>query len=577
MCDAPVATTLQSLPDRPALIGGLRDTAERIRQAEIDQLLLIAACAQAYSWIDEYADHDADARVLHGERLLPVGADGTPYVAEFLVLEVGPALGVSPAAASQQITDVLNLQHRHPRLWAHVIAGHVRFAAARKVAQTVAARGLPQALALRVDERLAPWAPGWGTTKMVNQAERLCAVIDPEGEEHRRQRALDERYVNTQPAGGGVIELSARLDGPAGLRLEATITELAGILADQPDPLLTTEQQNALVAWPAGADRSPRARALELLGTPAKAAALLAAGRTAAGTDHSGTQHSGPDQTGPDCTSPGARCGGGVSRAVGATSSPHIDDAHGCGRHACVTSPPSAGTAGDMVLQLEVRVRPDETARGAGGEVTGLGVVARSQLDQLLADASKVIERPVVDLNADHQTSGYAPTPAQRWAVLAREQVVAFPFATRSPRSRFADLDHVVPWPMGPTATHNLIPLDRRAHRAKTHGRFRVEPVRPGVVKWTTPTGQTYWVSPHGTFTDDPAVERKLDPNGVRRRTRAATRQAARLARDNARAALEAEARQAAARLLERAPELIPLDPALHQPGRLGPAEARAA
>ncbi|GAB3622726.1 hypothetical protein GCM10027418_08080 [Mariniluteicoccus endophyticus] len=547
MCDAPVATTLQSLPDRPALIGGLRDTAERIRQAEIDQLLLIAACAQAYSWIDEYADHDADARVLHGERLLPVGADGTPDVAEFLVLEVGPALGVSPAAASQQITDVLNLQHRHPRLWAHVIAGHVRFAAARKVAQTVAARGLPQAQALRVDERLAPWAPGWGTTKMVNQAERLCAVIDPEGEEHRRQRALDERYVNTQPAGGGVIELSARLDGPAGLRLEATITELAGILADQPDPLPTTEQ-NALVAWPAGADRSPRARALELLGTPAKAAALLAAGRTAAGTDHSGTQHTGPgrtDRIGPD----GTDCAG-VTPATSNT----------------IHTTAGTGTAGDMVLQLEVRVRPDETARGAGGEVTGLGVVARSQLDQLLADASKVIVRPVVDLNADHQTSGYAPTPAQRWEVLAREQVVAFPFATRSSRSRFADLDHVVPWPVGQTATHNLIPLDPRAHRAKTHGRFRVEPVRPGVVKWTTPTGQTYWVSPHGTFTDDPAVERKLDPNGVRRRTRAATRQAARLARDNARAALEADARQAAARLLERAPELIPLDPALHRP-----------
>ncbi|WP_460740977.1 HNH endonuclease signature motif containing protein [Mariniluteicoccus endophyticus] len=508
--DTPAARTLQSLPDRPALIGGLRDTAERIRQAEIDQLLLLAACAQAYSWIDEYADHDADARVLHGERLLPIGADGTPDVAEFLTLEVGPALGISPGAASQQISDVLNLQHRHPRLWAHVIAGHVRFTSARKVAQAVAARGLSQAQALKVDERLAPFAPGMGTTRMVNQAERLCAVVDPEGEEHRRQRALDERYVQTQPAEGGVIEMSARLDGAAGLRLEATITELAGILATQPDPPPSDRPQASLIAWPSGG-RNTRARALELLATPARAAAVLAAGR---------------GETAP--------------------------------------------VAGDMVLELEVRVRPDEVDHGAGGEVTGLGVVARSQLDHLLATAAKVVVRPVVDLNVHHQTSGYVPTPAQRWAVLAREQVMAFPFATRQSRSRFVDLDHVVPWPAGPTATHNLIPLDRRAHRAKTHGGFRVEPVRPGVAKWTTPAGQTYWVSPHGTFADGPAIERKLDPNGVRRRMRAATREAARLAREAERAQLEAEASRVAARLLARAPELITLDPTLHQPGQNG-------
>ncbi|WP_460766029.1 hypothetical protein [Mariniluteicoccus flavus] len=44
------------------------------------------------------------------------GGPGTPGVAEFLALELGPALHLSPESAHTLIADVLNLRHRLPIL-----------------------------------------------------------------------------------------------------------------------------------------------------------------------------------------------------------------------------------------------------------------------------------------------------------------------------------------------------------------------------------------------------------------------------------------------------------------------------
>lgn len=119
--------------DRVSVISALTTAARRRREAEVDQLVLIARAAEVWSWIDNIdavsdqirvADHvgdetirdsiravaeagddasldallgnGADPRALHGERLYRYGAEGSPEVSEFLRLEVGPALGISP-------------------------------------------------------------------------------------------------------------------------------------------------------------------------------------------------------------------------------------------------------------------------------------------------------------------------------------------------------------------------------------------------------------------------------------------------------------------------------------------------
>ncbi|WP_460771838.1 DUF222 domain-containing protein, partial [Mariniluteicoccus flavus] len=245
-------------PDRTGVILGLKDAADRQHQAEIDQISLIAAAARAYSWINEpLSDNDSAPSVLHGERLMVLGGDGTPQVAEFCTLEVGPALGISPDAAAQLIADVLDLQHRHPKLWALVIGGHVRVFAARKVAQLTRTRELTAEMAGEVDRQLAPFAPQYTVTRLLNQAELLCDVVDPDGAEERRKAALERRFVNVRPGEAGTALVTGQVDGPAGLRLDKTITELAGILRDSRESEDGTEFEVL------------RAEALELLADPA--------------------------------------------------------------------------------------------------------------------------------------------------------------------------------------------------------------------------------------------------------------------------------------------------------------------
>ncbi len=85
-----------------------------------------------------------------------------------------------------------------------------------------------------------------------------------------------------------------------------------------------------------------------------------------------------------------------------------------------------------------------------------------------------------------------------REQVALRDGFEVFPFSSRK-----QDLDHTTP-PYRPGGTEqsrqsNLGLLSRRVHRAKTHGRWRLEQPEPGVSTWTSPHGLRYEVSPLGS------------------------------------------------------------------------------
>ncbi|HEY4994309.1 MAG TPA: HNH endonuclease signature motif containing protein, partial [Nakamurella sp.] len=54
------------------------------------------------------------------------------------------------------------------------------------------------------------------------------------------------------------------------------------------------------------------------------------------------------------------------------------------------------------------------------------------------------------------------------------------------------DLDHVIPFPEGPTTGINLNADCRPEHRAKTHGGHETARTGPHDTTWKTPTGHTY-------------------------------------------------------------------------------------
>ena len=75
-------------------------------------------------------------------------------------------------------------------------------------------------------------------------------------------------------------------------------------------------------------------------------------------------------------------------------------------------------------------------------------------------------------------------------------------FPNSSVESRHLDQDHVNPWQPGQpeqTKPSNLVPLERKAHRAKTHAGWRLDQPKPGTVTWTTGAGQQIQVDHTGT------------------------------------------------------------------------------
>ena len=106
---------------------------------------------------------------------------------------------------------------------------------------------------------------------------------------------------------------------------------------------------------------------------------------------------------------------------------------------------------------------------------------------------TKVTVKPVLDLTDELLADRYEPTPAQHEQAILTHPTCVFPACTRP--SRGCDLDHIIPWPLGPTATSNLAPLCRFHHRLKTTGGWTYRRLTPMSFEWTSPHARTYRVT----------------------------------------------------------------------------------
>lgn len=155
----------------------------------------------------------------------------------------------------------------------------------------------------------------------------------------------------------------------------------------------------------------------------------------------------------------------------------------------------------DINVDLVIHIDATDEQFGTGvARVQGWGNLLTSSLPDFLA-RSNVTVRPVLDPTMLHAIDAYRPTDAMRLALEVRNPVDVFPFGSRPARS--CDLDHTQPYrantTAGQTGMHNLGPLSRRAHRAKTHGGWSHEQPQPGVYRWRSPAGYEYLVTAHGT------------------------------------------------------------------------------
>ena len=206
---------------------------------------------------------------------------------------------------------------------------------------------------------------------------------------------------------------------------------------------------------------------------------------------------------------------------------------------------PAACRPADRDMTLEEALSPDPVSEhpadeSRAGIIGRRGIVPTPLLAELIRAGAKVrhLRRP-----GEAPEPGYRPSNALDEFVRFRDMTCRFPNCDQP--AEHCDVDHTVPWPLGPTHPSNLKCLCRKHHLLKTFwggpGGWGDRQLPDGSVVWTSPAGKLYttlpgsrlffpaWDPTTAMLTPIPAGgEEHLPARGImmptRRRTRAADR-----------------------------------------------------
>ena len=134
-------------------------------------------------------------------------------------------------------------------------------------------------------------------------------------------------------------------------------------------------------------------------------------------------------------------------------------------------------------------------------DVDGTTMISAADARALLGDATlrRLITDPDTGYLLHHGQRTYRPPAALAAAVNARYLTTTGPGSTSLAST--GDLDHDQPWQPhadgGSTDPHNLHPVSRRWHQAKTHGHWTTTIHPDGTVEWTSPHGKKHHSHPH--------------------------------------------------------------------------------
>jgi hypothetical protein len=132
------------------------------------------------------------------------------------------------------------------------------------------------------------------------------------------------------------------------------------------------------------------------------------------------------------------------------------------------------------------------------GYLPGFGPLPSSTLRDIAATA-KIKQLPMPSTNPE---PGYRPSAALAEFVRLRDLTCRFPGCDQP--AEVCDIDHTVPFPLGPTHPSNCKLLCRYHHLLKTFytgiGGWADTQLPDGTVEWTAPTGHSYTTKPVGAL-----------------------------------------------------------------------------
>ena len=137
----------------------------------------------------------------------------------------------------------------------------------------------------------------------------------------------------------------------------------------------------------------------------------------------------------------------------------------------------------------------DGKAKPPAGLLLRGGIVPTPLLAELIRCGATVQE---VQHPGAAPEPGYRPSSKLEEFVRVRDMTCRFPGCEEP--AEFCDLDHTIPYPVGPTHPSNLKCLCRKHHLLKTFwtgiGGWGDKQLADGTVIWTSPTGKTYKTLP---------------------------------------------------------------------------------
>lgn len=169
-----------------------------------------------------------------------------------------------------------------------------------------------------------------------------------------------------------------------------------------------------------------------------------------------------------------------------------------CGSPQC---PAATGDVpmGAVVIHVLAEQATLDGASDKPGYVPGFGGLSAEALRTMAGSAKRRTVRHPQDAAPE---SGYRPSAALADFIRCRDLTCRFPGCGRPAEK--ADIDHTVPYPLGPTHPSNLKILCRVHHLLKTFwvgpNGWRDRQGPDGTVTWTAPTGHTYVTKPGGAL-----------------------------------------------------------------------------